>query len=236
MRLTILEDPKVKEFFEKRKLKYLKKTSDCWYWLSNNKSQFGYPLLSIGGRKGYTERVSRIMLYLVDKPKEEGLYALHHCDNPACVNPSHLYWGTAKENTNDAIKRNRFKNPPIITREKSSNCYIKTAEDIDNLRKMCEEFSIREISEKLNKSYDAISILLSRLGLKSSKNMRGVNVKPPRKPSVFECPLLEKDLIDKSKHMTIIELKSYYNVSRSALYNQLKRLNIKPFVKNVKYN
>jgi hypothetical protein len=33
---------------------------------------------------------------------------LHVCDTPACVNPNHLFLGTMKDNTQDAIKKNRF--------------------------------------------------------------------------------------------------------------------------------
>jgi hypothetical protein len=32
---------------------------------------------------------------------------LHHCDVRCCVNPAHLWLGTMKENTHDAIKKNR---------------------------------------------------------------------------------------------------------------------------------
>lgn len=37
----------------------------------------------------------------------DGLFVLHHCDNPKCVNPSHLYLGTAADNSNDRVKRGR---------------------------------------------------------------------------------------------------------------------------------
>lgn len=33
----------------------------------------------------------------------------HKCDNPACINPSHLEIGTQKDNMKDAEKRNRAK-------------------------------------------------------------------------------------------------------------------------------
>lgn len=32
---------------------------------------------------------------------------VHHCDNPACVRPDHLYLGTNQDNTNDMIRRGR---------------------------------------------------------------------------------------------------------------------------------
>lgn len=38
----------------------------------------------------------------------KGKWILHHCDNPSCVRPSHLYVGTQQDNTNDCIRRGRF--------------------------------------------------------------------------------------------------------------------------------
>lgn len=39
---------------------------------------------------------------------QEGLCVLHRCDNKKCVNPNHLYVGTKKQNTLDAVSRGRF--------------------------------------------------------------------------------------------------------------------------------
>lgn len=38
----------------------------------------------------------------------DGIFACHHCDNPPCVNPAHLYWGDARTNAADAQKRGRL--------------------------------------------------------------------------------------------------------------------------------
>lgn len=39
-----------------------------------------------------------------------GHFILHSCDNPSCVNPSHLCLGTPRDNTQDAMRKGRMKN------------------------------------------------------------------------------------------------------------------------------
>lgn len=40
-------------------------------------------------------------------PIPEGLFVLHHCDTPPCVQPRHLYAGTALDNMRDRLDRGR---------------------------------------------------------------------------------------------------------------------------------
>jgi hypothetical protein len=75
----------------------------CWYWLGADNPE-GYGGLYLNGRKIGAHRAAFI-LYKGYIPK--GMYVLHSCDNPRCVNPDHLRLGTAHDNNMDQVERNR---------------------------------------------------------------------------------------------------------------------------------
>jgi len=80
-------------------------TSGCWVWGGATTQRGGY------GLYGKT-RAHRFSLTLYEGNSPEGKpYALHSCDNPPCVNPGHLRWGSAQDNTDDMFERGRSKNP-----------------------------------------------------------------------------------------------------------------------------
>lgn len=80
-----------------------KDSNGCWVWTGQlQKSGYG-----ICGRMKNRTRAHRLsyQLFIGDIPA--GLNVLHHCDNPPCVNPSHLYAGTNWENSQDRVRRDR---------------------------------------------------------------------------------------------------------------------------------
>jgi transposase-like protein len=45
------------------------------------------------------------------RPIRPGMKALHHCDNPPCHEPEHIYEGTSAQNNQDTIERGRWRGP-----------------------------------------------------------------------------------------------------------------------------
>jgi hypothetical protein len=52
------------------------------------------------------------------------MFVCHRCDNPGCVNPAHLFVGTAKDNHNDMRSKGRHVNPPVMRGESNVNAKL----------------------------------------------------------------------------------------------------------------
>jgi hypothetical protein len=82
----------------------------CWRWVGFI-DRDGYGVLGAPARKNKNLRAHRVAWLLHNGPVPPGLWVLHHCDNPPCCNPKHLWVGTPRENALDMIRKNRHGAP-----------------------------------------------------------------------------------------------------------------------------
>jgi len=88
--------------------KFIRRSSEeCWLWTAGKNNQ-GYGQIREGGLlpKKLAHRVS-YELYVGKLGDSDCV--LHKCDTPSCVNPSHLFVGTFKDNYNDMVAKGRRK-------------------------------------------------------------------------------------------------------------------------------
>lgn len=100
------------ETFPQRFWAKVRKTDSCWLW-AGAMFKGGYGQIRPGGKKQCVH-ANRAAWILLRGPIPDGMWVLHNCpggDNPACVNPDHLWLGTAAENTADMISKGRLVKP-----------------------------------------------------------------------------------------------------------------------------
>ncbi len=81
----------------------VQKSDGCWLW-TGGIFPTGYGWFNVSGKM---LRAHRFSWELHFGPIPDGKIVCHHCDNPACVRPDHLFLGTAQDNKDDCVAKGR---------------------------------------------------------------------------------------------------------------------------------
>lgn len=82
--------------------------SGCWEWQGCKRSGYGHTI--VGSRTDgtrHTERAHRLAYMVWNGEIPRGYDVCHKCDNPACINPNHLFIGTRQDNVDDRERKGR---------------------------------------------------------------------------------------------------------------------------------
>lgn len=90
--------------------RYTITSEGCWDF-TNVADRYGYPHVNDRWFREYGKRTAHTLAYICWKGPIGDLWVLHKCDNRRCINPEHLFLGTAADNNADMMSKNRHKPP-----------------------------------------------------------------------------------------------------------------------------
>lgn len=90
-----------------RLAKGIERTEGCWLW-KGTRNRRGYGVITLAPHHRYGI-VHRVMWELHNGPIPKGIHVCHHCDNPPCARPDHLFLGTAGDNVRDCKAKGRLR-------------------------------------------------------------------------------------------------------------------------------
>ncbi len=79
--------------------------NECWIWQKQKTSRYGK--MTVNGIKSIGAH--RFSYEYFNEEIPDGMFVCHHCDQPKCVNPKHLFLGTPQDNVDDKMRKGRFK-------------------------------------------------------------------------------------------------------------------------------
>lgn len=126
----------------------------CWEW-QGYKNYDGYGCFKLEGKVKHSHRLAYEELV---GTIPEGLYVLHHCDNPSCVNPNHLFLGTNQDNMTDMVKKGRQSR---LKGEKHGRAKL-AEEDVIEIRRRV-SVGKHGIQTKLGKEFNVSQTLISKI-------------------------------------------------------------------------
>lgn len=111
----VLVDPELRARLATHMLdRFVEDANGCWNWTT--KAVFNHGYGAVRTRREDPAARAHVLSFIFKHGRLPNGHVCHSCDNPSCFNPDHLFEGTSKDNTQDAISKGRLKFPPTFTR------------------------------------------------------------------------------------------------------------------------
>ena len=121
-------DMNITEGDKKRFWNKVDKSGGCWEWTAGVVSR-GYGRFRLGYKTVYAHRFAYSLMH---GSIPDNMQICHHCDNPRCVKPSHLFLGTQSDNIQDSVTKGRWPN-----RQGEKHNMVKLCEkDVHEIRRL----------------------------------------------------------------------------------------------------
>jgi hypothetical protein len=138
-------------------------TTQCWEWQRAKKAA-GYGQLV--DHLGNPKIAHRVAWELFVGPVPEGMCVLHHCDNPPCCNPEHLFLGTYQDNRRDCVNKRRHwqaVHPELIPRGEDNPNASLTTDQVKSIKRMHTDdgLSQREIGRRTGVDYRSVHKIIN---------------------------------------------------------------------------
>lgn len=135
---------RAKTSFEKKISK--NSQTGCWNWIAAKHSSKKYGIVGFAGLGPQLAHRVSWMIFRGEDPAE--MFVCHKCDNGLCVNPSHLFLGTATDNMRDMENKGRSRHPRC---EKHGRAKL-TTKDVEKIRQLhANGMAIRAVARKFTK-------------------------------------------------------------------------------------
>lgn len=114
------------------------RTDECWVWTGAVYVNGYGAFVTWENSKRRNWKAHRMAWILTNGPIPNGLRVCHHCDNPPCVRPTHLFLGTDADNLRDARNKGRrlpLRHRPGKARGERQHSAKLTAADVADIRR-----------------------------------------------------------------------------------------------------
>jgi hypothetical protein len=145
----------------------------CWPWqgMIHPKTGYGYLIATKPEREAGASanlRAHRVGWVFHNGPIPDGLWVLHRCDYPRCINPEHWFLGTHADNMLDKLRKGR---QPKWT--ENGNAKL-TIPEVQLIRRVFQEGYQRGLFAALGRDLDISADAVRRICLEPEKYWRGI--------------------------------------------------------------